>query len=364
MPAGPYGCGQAIGPSAPGRKAWEIRQLANELQLSIGTVSRALNDRPDVNPETRARVKAAAARAGLRPEPVGTQPAQRPHRHGRGGDPDPRFAPSADSGLFTVLEGVRRTLRRHALDLIVLFRGPDEDPLENLQRIVQRRIADGVIISETIDPRPAARLPQGRRRRLRHLRPQRRARRLSLRRLRLRGDGGRGVRGSSSATAIGGWRSPPTSEPLNYEAHRLAVFGAEAARLGLGARGGAAAADARGRMTEADARRSSPTGRRADRGARDPREHRRRRSTPTSPSSASPVGSDVSVVCTFPPSTPAGSSRRSRTSTPTSTRSAWRWPSSWSRAARRRGAPPASDAGAAAVRAARQPRARAAPVTA
>ena len=48
-----------------------IRQLANELQLSIGTVHRALNDRPDVNPETRARVKAAAARAGYVPNQSG-----------------------------------------------------------------------------------------------------------------------------------------------------------------------------------------------------------------------------------------------------------------------------------------------------
>ena len=48
-----------------------IRQLANELHLSIGTVSRALNDRPDVNPETRARVKAAAARVGYVPDQSG-----------------------------------------------------------------------------------------------------------------------------------------------------------------------------------------------------------------------------------------------------------------------------------------------------
>ena len=132
-----------------------IRQLANELHLSIGTVSRALNDRPDVNSDTRARVKAAAARAGYVPDQSG-----RSLRSGRTGIvaaviPTRGFAPSSDSGLFTVLEGARRTLRRQALDLIVLFRGPDEDPLENLQRIVQRRIADAVIISETspLDPR-------------------------------------------------------------------------------------------------------------------------------------------------------------------------------------------------------------------
>ncbi|MFO1208188.1 MAG: substrate-binding domain-containing protein [Amaricoccus sp.] len=134
-----------------------IRQLASDLQLSIGTVSRALNDRPDVNPETRARVKAAAARAGYVPDQSG-----RSLRSGRTGMiaaviPTRGFAPSSDSGLFTVLEGVRRSLRSHALDLIVLFRGPDEDPLENLQRIVQRRIADAVIISSTVcmDPRIA-----------------------------------------------------------------------------------------------------------------------------------------------------------------------------------------------------------------
>jgi DNA-binding LacI/PurR family transcriptional regulator len=134
-----------------------IRQLAEELNLSIGTVSRALNDRPDVNPETRARVKEAAARLGYVPNQSG-----RSLRSGRTGIvavviPTQGHAPSADSGLFSVLEGTRRTLRRHSLDLILLFRGPDEDSLENLQRIVQRRIADAVIISQTTadDPRLA-----------------------------------------------------------------------------------------------------------------------------------------------------------------------------------------------------------------
>lgn len=132
-----------------------IRQLANELQLSIGTVSRALNDRPDVNPETRARVKAAAARAGYVPNQSGRS--LRSGRTGMVAAVIPTRAPSADSGLLTVLEGARRTLRGHALDLIVLFRGPEEDPLESLQRVVQRRIVDSVIISETMarDPRLA-----------------------------------------------------------------------------------------------------------------------------------------------------------------------------------------------------------------
>lgn len=126
-----------------------IRQLASELNLSIGTVSRALNDRPDVNPETRARVKAAAARVGYVPDQSG-----RSLRSGRTGIvaaviPSRGAEISTDSGLLAVLEGARRTLRERELDLIVLFRGPEEDPLENLQRITQRRIADAVIVSAT-----------------------------------------------------------------------------------------------------------------------------------------------------------------------------------------------------------------------
>ena len=106
-----------------------IRQLASELRLSIGTVSRALNDRPDVNPETRARVKAAALRAGYVPNQSG-----RSLRSGRTGIvaaviPAYGVAPQSDAGLFTVLEGARRTLQRRALDLIVLFRGSEEEPL-------------------------------------------------------------------------------------------------------------------------------------------------------------------------------------------------------------------------------------------
>lgn len=134
-----------------------IRQLASELNLSIGTVSRALNDRPDVNADTRARVKAAAARLGYVPDQSG-----RSLRSGRTGIvaaviPSRGADASADSGLLAILEGARRTLRNRQLDLIILFRGPDEDPLENLQRITQRRIADALIVSATRadDPRLA-----------------------------------------------------------------------------------------------------------------------------------------------------------------------------------------------------------------
>lgn len=132
-----------------------IRMLARELNLSIGTVSRALNNRPDVNDDTRARVKEAALRTGYVPNQSG-----RSLRKGRTGMvaalvPTAGFLPNSDACLLRVLEGARIRLKQSELDLIVLFRGPEEDAVENLRRVVARRIADGLIITHTTarDPR-------------------------------------------------------------------------------------------------------------------------------------------------------------------------------------------------------------------
>ncbi len=132
-----------------------IRRLARELNLSIGTVSRALNDQPDVKAETRERVKKAALKSGYVPNQSG-----RSLRKGTTGMVAallPTIGPcqNSDGGMLRMLEGARRTLRANELDLIILLRGPDEDPMANLQRIVSRRIADALIITRTVpfDPR-------------------------------------------------------------------------------------------------------------------------------------------------------------------------------------------------------------------
>ena len=55
-----------------------IKRLAEHLNISIGTVSRALNGRPDVNDETRKRVLEAAAELGyVAKNPVELAPADR-----------------------------------------------------------------------------------------------------------------------------------------------------------------------------------------------------------------------------------------------------------------------------------------------
>jgi LacI family transcriptional regulator len=50
-----------------GRLVWTLKDVAVHAGVSVGTVSRVLNDNPQVSPETRARVEAVIAELGYRP---------------------------------------------------------------------------------------------------------------------------------------------------------------------------------------------------------------------------------------------------------------------------------------------------------
>jgi DNA-binding LacI/PurR family transcriptional regulator len=127
-----------------------IRDVARQLGVSIGTVSRALNDRPDVSEATRARVKAAAARLGYVPNQSGRS--LRTGRTGMVAGIVPAIGPAAGSeGIFLpIFEGARKRLREDDLDLVMLFCGDQEAPEVALRRLVARRIVDGVILTRTL----------------------------------------------------------------------------------------------------------------------------------------------------------------------------------------------------------------------
>ncbi len=143
-----------------------IRRLAQELNISIGTVSRALNGRADVSEDTRQRVLEAAATMGYVPNQAG-----RSLRQGSTNAIGFMIELGADTSgnndnFFTgVFDGVQSVLTRHHLDLVVLPCPTDEDPSAYLQRMIGRRLVDGLIISAThrkdsrIDILSKARLP-------------------------------------------------------------------------------------------------------------------------------------------------------------------------------------------------------------
>jgi DNA-binding LacI/PurR family transcriptional regulator len=127
-----------------------IRQLAQDLQISIGTVSRALNGKSDVNPETRKRVLEAAERLGYVPNQSG-----RSLRKGATGvvgfmvQTGPEISSQGDSFFMSVFDGVQSVLSRHQLDLVALLCSSEEDPNAYLRRTVARGFADAIILSAT-----------------------------------------------------------------------------------------------------------------------------------------------------------------------------------------------------------------------
>jgi DNA-binding LacI/PurR family transcriptional regulator len=132
-----------------------IRELARHLDISIGTVSRALNDRADVNPLTRQRVRDAAANLGYSPNQSG--------RSLRRGQTDligviiPGGAGDAliNMVFLYVLAGLRRRLSHEGLDLAIFLEDGGDDRLKALRRVTERGLVDAVIISDTLgrDPR-------------------------------------------------------------------------------------------------------------------------------------------------------------------------------------------------------------------
>lgn len=127
-----------------------IKRLAHHLNISIGTVSRALNGKPDVNEATRRRVLEAAAELGYVPNQSG-----RSLRQGTSNtigfmiELNAETAANSDNFFMGVFDGVQSAFARHKLDLVVLPCSTDEDPAEYLQRVVARRLVDAMIISAT-----------------------------------------------------------------------------------------------------------------------------------------------------------------------------------------------------------------------
>ncbi|MEO7223374.1 MAG: LacI family DNA-binding transcriptional regulator, partial [Devosia sp.] len=143
-----------------------IKRLAEHLNVSIGTVSRALNGRPDVNDETRKRVLEAAAELGYVANQSGRNLRQgNTNAVGFVIESGVDTAGNSDNFFLGVIAGVQHVLGRHHLDLVVLPCPSDEDPTQYLQRMVARRAVDAMIISAThrvdarIDMLAKARIP-------------------------------------------------------------------------------------------------------------------------------------------------------------------------------------------------------------
>lgn len=134
-----------------------IRALADRLNISIGTVSRALNDKPGVNPETRERVLKMAQETGYVANAAG-----RNLRKGRSNTigltigTGPTIM-AGDNFFMALADAMQRVVLDEGVDLVLLPCHSAMDELAFLRRTLQRGSLDGIILTATRvhDPRIA-----------------------------------------------------------------------------------------------------------------------------------------------------------------------------------------------------------------
>jgi DNA-binding LacI/PurR family transcriptional regulator len=128
----------------------DIRDLALHLNISTGTVSRALNNRPGVNSDTRARVLEAALELGYVANQSGRS-LRRGATNTIGFVVETGSAANQESGefFFVLLDALHLYLAGKGYDLMILPCHSADDPAEFLGRLVARGLVDAVAITAT-----------------------------------------------------------------------------------------------------------------------------------------------------------------------------------------------------------------------
>ena len=136
-----------------------LKALSAHLGLTNGTVSRALNNYPDIALDTRKRVQAAADLLGYTPNSNARRLAT--------GDAECvgyvlpwRSGHLAEPFLSELLEGLSTSLAKRHWDLMLSVAHSAEDELAIINRLVKTRRVNGLVISRTLSNDPRVKLLQ------------------------------------------------------------------------------------------------------------------------------------------------------------------------------------------------------------
>lgn len=138
-------------------KPVSLKILATHLGLTVGTVSRALNDYADISPKTRERVKRAADEFGYR--------ANQNARRLSLGTPEtvgylmPRVSSAiAQPFVGLLLQGLGEALSKRSWDLLVVHAESSKDELAHIERMVRSGRVSGLVVSRPLKNDPRIRL--------------------------------------------------------------------------------------------------------------------------------------------------------------------------------------------------------------
>ena len=125
-----------------------IKDLADHLNISIGTVSRALNDKPDVSQKTKSKVLEAAEALGYVPNQAGRSLSKgKTNVIGFVLETDSEGMMQGDLFFIRVFDGMQSVLSKHGLNLIALLSPSTVEPESYLRQVVARRFMDALVLS-------------------------------------------------------------------------------------------------------------------------------------------------------------------------------------------------------------------------
>ena len=125
-----------------------LRTLAEELDLSIGTVSLALNRSPRVNPATVRRVLELAEKRQYRPSNIG-----RALQSGKSRLIGCLFSSLLNSFFYELVEGIGRRAAASRYGLLTSWRS-DSDPMEQVNLMLAHRV-EGILFAGATPELPA-----------------------------------------------------------------------------------------------------------------------------------------------------------------------------------------------------------------
>jgi LacI family transcriptional regulator len=125
-----------------------MKEFARQLGLSISTVSKAINGRADINPQTRQRVLEAAARLNFTPDPAGRRLRQQ-------SSDAIGFVLSAPQAHFAhpffleLLSGIEDELEGTPFQIIIASARSVEREMETFERLVDKLRVDALLFGRT-----------------------------------------------------------------------------------------------------------------------------------------------------------------------------------------------------------------------
>ena len=118
-----------------------LKEFAQKLGLSQTTVSRGLNDYPEVSPATRRKIRAAAAEFGYRPNASAHRLAT-----GRSGAVGIALDLNAEVHMSEFMYGIGKNLADSGIDILVTPTSTALDELDIYQRLAASKRVDAVIL--------------------------------------------------------------------------------------------------------------------------------------------------------------------------------------------------------------------------